>query len=275
MIERIGVLGELSLTDVTSGNYSIYTVPIDKAAKGKLVLIAQAGVSGVANTLDLFYNNRYLCSKIVNNNLYLFTIGQTQIIFGPMSANYPVGDADDFIVAPTGMTLILGKTDVLSIRVAKGVFKSIKAQFIGAEFAAVTPHGAKGGVLGSVIVTNGPGTVYAVPKGFTAIGHVFIPSISITGTFDVVINGVIVATMTGSPTGVSTTSLTNAILTSAAPGSGTTPQSTIAPSGVQFRLTEGDVVSYNLTGTVNDFDPIDGVLYKGLMAFVGTEYPLP
>lgn len=129
MSDKIGVLGESS--GVTVGTQTIYSVPANKAAKGKLFFRFTAGANTV---LDILINGIIVATTVaMTSGRFCFSIGSDNILGVFNQAAAPDGTTAANTVAPSGVTYMLSAGDLVQYTVTTAALLAANAQFIGTE----------------------------------------------------------------------------------------------------------------------------------------------
>lgn len=126
-MDAIGILGET--TDATVGTHTAYTVPANKAARGRLQYLMQANGGG-ATTMQLLINNIVVFSKSVSSGNYAWSAKDKIHSAG---AALPDGSADAQICCPTPTDFYLSAGDTVQVVYGSNAPQSSRVMFVGAE----------------------------------------------------------------------------------------------------------------------------------------------
>lgn len=127
MTDKIGTLGKAST--LTQGTTTVYTCPVGKAARGKLMYRATSGVSSV---LALTVNGcKVLQSAAMTTGHFMFSsLAAMQENTGTTE---PLGDADGTIVAPGPAEYFLSAGETITYTVTTADLLAGFFAFVGVE----------------------------------------------------------------------------------------------------------------------------------------------
>lgn len=250
MILRQGILAERSLQVGLLSQEVLYECPANRYVKGKLFYKGiVTGGTGV-NTPTLLFSNAALGTGIgigilsgqattIGNKFY--SVGAADCISAAASASDPNGQTATTTNAPSGVTYFFAPGDQIRTDITGAGQYDINFMIVGTESDEIikTPK----------LIETVPGTytMYTCPTGKTALGKFLFRIDTFGDTVDFIINGIIVASFSGDR--FISTQQNNRFGVQAAFFQGTTPDGSVSPTGVTYRLDEGDIVQMRLFTT--------------------------
>lgn len=130
MSDKIGVLGSASTTAL--GATTVYQVPVGKAAKVKIMFLAQAGAGGTSTLQMLSKGLSIMQSAALAASNFIFS-ARTGGLTVAAQAALPTGLTNVTSVAPADQVYFLSAGDSISYVIGGSAFISMNFQVVGTE----------------------------------------------------------------------------------------------------------------------------------------------